>query len=127
MNILIVEDENDVAEIVQEALEALGGRCVRASGAEEADRALVSEHLDAVTLDLGLGSDDGLAWLERLADICPELAHRTLVITGRELEAEAVTRLARCGAGLLAKPFTTEGLTAAVRAQIEHGLRFRRN
>ena len=127
MKILIVEDEADVAEIVQETLEALGGHCVRAADAAEADRALVSEHLDAVTLDLGLGDHDGLAWLERLAYIRPELANRTLVITGRPLGADSVTRLARCGAGLLAKPFTVEGLTDAVRAQIEHALRFSGN
>ena len=127
MNILIVEDEHEVAEIVREMLEELGGRCLHVSDADQADRTLGIETVDAVTLDLGLGDDDGLDWLERLAESRPELAHRTLVITGRPLEAETAMRLARCGAGLLAKPFTAEGLADAVRAQIEHAIRFCRN
>ena len=119
MNILVVEDESYVAEMLRKALEDLGNSCLVARDAEQADT-LLSEHtVDAVTLDLSLPGRGGLDWLETVAESNPELARKTLVITGHRLEAEMIQRLARCGAGVLAKPFTLENLADAVRAQID--------
>ena len=42
----------------------------------------------------------------------------TLVITGSHLDSTLVERLARCGAGVLTKPFTLDALGEAVRSQI---------
>jgi DNA-binding response OmpR family regulator len=123
LKILIVEDEHEVRELLREALESLGGRCVVAGDAGEADRLISEEPVDAVTLDLGLPGNDGVTWLERMAAERPELAQRTLVITGKPLESSLATRLARCGAGILAKPFTMDHLADAVRSQLERGAR----
>lgn len=119
MNILVVEDETDVAEILERALAELGNSCVIASTAAEADRLLDTACVDAVTLDLGIPDRGGLDWLEQVAAARPELARRTLVITGQTLHADTVERLARCGAGVLAKPFTLQHLGDAVRSQLD--------
>lgn len=121
MNILVVEDEEHVADILQRALVELGNSCVIARDAAQADRLLDREAIDAVTLDLGIPDPGGLEWLESVARSRPDLAQKTLVITGRLLEPESVLRLARCGAGLLAKPFTLRHLSDAVRSQLDHG------
>jgi len=41
------------------------------------------------------------------------------IITATQLDPPAIERVARCGAGVLAKPFTLDALTSAVRSQIE--------
>jgi DNA-binding response OmpR family regulator len=127
VKILIVEDEFEVADLLRDVLEARGGRCMLAGNAWEADRLLAESAVDAVTLDLGLPGPGGLEWLERVAVEQPELARRTLVITGQELEPKLALRLARCGAGILAKPFTIENLGDAVRGQLEHSSHDPRN
>ena len=123
MKILVVEDEFEVAELLERMLGELGLRTVIASDAGTADRLLTAEEVDAVTLDLGMPGRGGLVWLESIAATRPDLARRTLVITGMPLEADSVERLARCGAGLLAKPFSRQALQDAVRTQIAHATR----
>ena len=118
MNILVVEDEQPVAEMLCRALEQLGNSCISAHNAESAWQMLEQHPVDAVTLDLCMPGTPGMNWLERVAADRPELARSTLVITGSHLDAALVERLARCGAGVLAKPFTLENLADAVRAQI---------
>jgi two-component system OmpR family response regulator len=118
MRILVVEDEHPVAEMLCRALEALGNDCLCAHDAATATEILREQPVDAVTLDLCMPGQPGMSWLENIAETRPELARSTLVITGSHLDAETVERLARCGAGVLAKPFTLESLAEAVRAQI---------
>ena len=118
MDVLIVEDEREVAELIRESLGRLGYESRIATDAIEADRVLNESHADAVTLDLGMPGRSGVDWLEQIAAERPDLARRTVVITGMALESELVERVAQCGAGILAKPFTQRALEDAVRAQI---------
>jgi DNA-binding response OmpR family regulator len=118
MRILVIEDERHIGEMLCRALESLGNTCVYAQDAAGASEILERQPVDAVTLDLCMPGRHGLSWLEAMADSRPALARNTLVITGSHLEPALVERLARCGAGVLAKPFTMESLADAVRAQI---------
>ena len=118
MDVLIVEDEREIAELIRESLGKLGFASRIAADAAEADRALAESRADALTLDLGMPGRSGLDWLEAMAAERPELARRTVVITGMDLESELVERLAHCGVGILAKPFSLDGLQDAVRAQL---------
>jgi two-component system OmpR family response regulator len=118
MDVLIVEDEREVAELIRESLGRLGYASRIATDAIEADQALRDSNADAVTLDLGMPGRSGVDWLEQIAAERPDLARRTVVITGMALESELVRRVARCGAGILAKPFSQIALEDAVRTQI---------
>ncbi len=118
MDILIIDDEQDIAELIRESLQPLGMNCRIAADADAADRELAHSSVDAVTLDLGMPGRSGLEWLESIAEAQPGLASRTLVITGLALERDLVERLLRCGAGILAKPFSLDGLRDAVRTQL---------
>ena len=111
MEVLIVEDEREIAELIRESLQPLGMQCRIAADASAADRALSERRVDAVTLDLGIPGLSGVEWLEVVASRQPQLARRTLVITGLDLQRDLVERLARCGAGILAKPFSVSGST----------------
>jgi two-component system KDP operon response regulator KdpE len=114
-----VEDEPLVADLIKRLLEDLGNSCLVAPDTDHADRVLEQSAVDAVTLDLGVPGRGGLEWLERVATCRPELARRTLIITGLELEPATVVQVARCGAGLLAKPFSLLDLQEAVRTQLD--------
>ena len=119
MKILVVEDEPIVAELIKRLLEDLGNSCLIAPDADRADRVLQQDEVDAVTLDLGMPGTGGLQWLERIAAEHPELARRTVVITGMDLEPATVERVTRCGAGVLAKPFSLLDLQEAIRTQVD--------
>jgi two-component system response regulator QseB len=116
MKILVIEDELYVADLICTILEEMGASCLLARNAGEADDLLRRREVDGVTLDLGMPGRGGLDWLESLAQSRPELASRTLVVTGMSLEPPARRRLDRCGAGFLAKPFTVEDLQEAIAA-----------
>jgi DNA-binding response OmpR family regulator len=119
MKVMIVEEEGYIAELIQQILENMGNSCVLAETAEVADRILKEQAIDAVTLDLGMpGRRSGLDWLETVVQTRPDLAQRTLIVTGQSLGPEKIERLARCGAGILAKPFSMESLREAVRTQL---------
>jgi DNA-binding response OmpR family regulator len=118
LNILVIEDEAHVAELIRTILEEMGNVCLLARSAEEADRVLDRQAVDAVTLDLGMPGRDGLEWLGSVAGRNPSLARRTLIITGMQLESEVILLVTRYGAGVLAKPFTVDGLQEAVSSQI---------
>ena len=118
MTVLVVEDDRPLAELLRRALEGQGNDCHLAQTTEQADRLIDRHDVDAVTLDLSMPGTGGLVWLESMARARPELARKTLVITGLALEPESISRLARCGAGMLAKPFTLESLNDAVRSQL---------
>lgn len=122
MKILVVEDETQVAEMLERILERLGNRCMHAPDTAVADRLLEDAEVDAVTLDLGVPGAGGLPWLEGMAATRPDLARRTLVITGQHLDPASIERLARCGAGVLAKPFTIDHLRDALRSQVDRPL-----
>jgi two-component system response regulator QseB len=119
MKILVVEDEAHVADMLRRALEGFGNSCVVAQDTATAESLLADGAIDAITLDLAMPGTNGLTWLEGMADSQPDLARKTLVVTGQRLEADAVERVAACGAGVLAKPFTLEHLQEALRSQID--------
>jgi len=118
VNILVIEDEAHVADLIRTILEEMGNFCLLARSAEEADRILAGHSVDGVTLDLGMPGRGGLEWLGTVAGRDPLLARRTLVITGMQLAAETIRRLTGYGAGVLAKPFTVDGLQEAVSSQL---------
>ena len=118
MTILIVDDDSDVADLIQEVLLAHGYRCLRAGNADEADRLLAAEHVDGLTLDMRMPGRSGLEWLDSLAISQPDLARRTLLITGSYLRNEECCRLKGYGAELLFKPFDNDRMVETLQGQL---------
>ncbi len=114
----MVEDEPLVAELIDDALAEAGHECVLARDAEEADRVLARQPVDWITLDLRIPGRDGLDWLTTLFARKPELARRTLVVTGTVLTPQECQSMARCGASLLAKPFRVDDLVELIAKQL---------
>jgi len=66
MRILLVEDDELVADAVIRGLSASGFTVDHAGSAEAARSALAAEHFDLAVVDIGLPGADGLSLLARL-------------------------------------------------------------
>jgi DNA-binding NtrC family response regulator len=118
VRVLVVDDEPYVAELIQQTLESEGHRCITAACTDEAGRAIEAGGVEAMTLDLCMPGGRAVGWLETLAGDHPDLARRTLVVSGSNVTARDRERIEACGAGFLAKPFRLERLKDAFRGQI---------
>lgn len=104
MTFLIVEDDRSVVAFLHEIFEAAGYHSLHAASTRQADLVLSIVVVDAITLDLGMPGPDTLNWLEEIALARPELARKTLVITGRDPDDIEIKRIEKAGAGLRLKP-----------------------
>lgn len=114
MRVLLVEDDDRISRDVMRGLEAAGFTVDRESDGEEAWFRGDTESFDAVVLDLGLPSMDGLAILKRW-----RAAGRTmpvLVLTARGAWTERVEGIEAGADDYLPKPFRMEELIARLRA-----------
>jgi hypothetical protein len=59
-----------------------------------------------------------MEWMQHIAMLAPELIRRTIVLTGNHLPVADRGRIREVGAGLLLKPFDSDGLLEAIRTTI---------
>jgi DNA-binding response OmpR family regulator len=118
--ILVVEDEEAIAEAVRARLEAEGYRVVVAADGPSAIDAHRREHPALVVLDLMLPGMDGL-------EVCRQIQRETwtpvLMLTARTEEADVVAGFAVGADDYLTKPFSLRELVVRVRAilrRMEH-------
>src|SRR6266545_2170004 len=111
--ILVVEDEEAIAEAVRARLASEGYHVEVAHDGPEALRAAGTEPPDLVVLDLMLPGMDGL-------EVCQELQRSdwvpVLMLTARTEEADKVAGFAVGADDYLTKPFSLRELAARVRA-----------
>lgn len=110
MNLLLVEDDDSIAEPLVEGLRREGFEVVRvATGAE----ALAAEEPDLILLDLRLPDVDGFT-------VCRELRARSdvpiIVVSARGEEVDRVVGLELGADDYLVKPFGLRELVARIRA-----------
>lgn len=116
MRILVVEDNDLVADAITRGLEMAGFAVDRASSAERASMALESEHFDLAVLDIGLPGIDGLSLLRRLRSDGKALP--VMVLTARDTLTTKVEALDLGADDFLMKPFEQAELAARCRALI---------
>jgi len=116
MRILIVEDDELVADAVARGLILSGFAVDRAGSAENAESALRAETFDLAVVDIGLPGADGLALVRRLRKDGSGLP--ILVLTARDTLADKVGALDIGADDFLMKPFEQAELAARCRALI---------
>ena len=116
LRVLIVEDENQLARQLANALTAAGYAVDLAGDGEQADFLANTERFDAVVLDLGLPKIDGLTLLHhwRAAGIDAPV----LILTARGSWHEKVLGIDGGADDYMAKPFRIEEVLARIRALI---------
>lgn len=114
MRLLVVEDDDIVADAIMRGLAAANYAVHRASSAEAAHTALLSEEFALAIIDVGLPGADGLSLVRRLrnaGDTTP-----TLILTARCTLADKVKALDLGADDFLSKPFEPAELAARCRA-----------
>ena len=121
-SVLVVEDEEAIAEAVRARLASEGYRVRVVHDGPEAIRAVARERPDLVVLDLMLPGMDGL-------EVCREIQRDdwvpVLMLTARTDEADKVAGLAVGADDYLTKPFSLRELAARVRAIVRRMDRIR--
>jgi len=116
MRILIVEDESALSSQLATALKDAGYAVDCAADGERGDFLAQTEHYDAILLDLGLPTIDGLTLLRRWRDAGVEVP--VLVLTARGSWHEKVQGIDGGADDYVPKPFRIEEVLARLRALI---------
>jgi two-component system copper resistance phosphate regulon response regulator CusR len=113
IRILVVEDEDEIADFVVRGLREEGYAVERAADGEDAWHRLTAAPWDVVLLDWWLPGTDGLALLRRFR----QAGHTTpvLMLTARDAVSDRVRGLDGGADDYLCKPFAFEELLARVR------------
>lgn len=116
MKLLIVDDSslirNRIARILGEGLLPASEIAGMARNGVEAVRAFREHRPELVTMDLTMPEMDGIACIETLVDLDPDV--RILVVSALSDKATAIAALKKGAQGFLYKPFTDEQLAAAL-------------
>ena len=116
MRVLVVEDNDLVADAITLGLMAAGFAVDRAATAEAAVVALGAEHFDLAVVDVGLPGMDGLDLVRHIRDGGSPLP--VMILTARDTLAVKVESLNLGADDFLMKPFEQEELVARCRALI---------
>jgi DNA-binding response OmpR family regulator len=115
LDILLVEDNADLAGNIIDYLEALGHRLHYAADGESGLRDALVNRIDIVLLDLALPNRDGLS-------VCAEIRRRAdrrvpiLMLTARDTLEDKLTGFASGADDYLVKPFSLAELAARIGA-----------
>jgi two-component system alkaline phosphatase synthesis response regulator PhoP len=114
--ILIVEDEEHIAEALQLNLEAAGHSCRRAGNGDTALREILEGGSDLVLLDVMLPGLDGFEVCRRAREQGARLP--ILFLTAKDLESDRVHGLELGGDDYLTKPFSMRELLARLEGML---------
>lgn len=119
MKILMIEDDNMVAESLTLALTSSGYLIDRFSNALDAEIAVATEAYDIVILDLGLPGISGIDFLKKIRH--KKVLIPVLILTAKDSYEERIEGL-DCGANdYVTKPFHLGELEARIRALLRIG------
>ena len=112
--VLIVDDERDIADMLDAYFRLEGYRTLVATSATEAVAA-ARRAPDVILLDVNLPDADGFTVCRQVRDLvaCP-----IIFLTARVEDADAIAGFAAGGDDYVTKPFSLEVLGARVRAQL---------
>lgn len=112
VHVLIVDDEAAIRDILREGLEAEGFIVSEASDRAALFRTLAKEPVDLITLDLGLGREEGLD-LAREIRVTQNVP--IIMITGRSEPIDRVTGLENGADDYISKPFHIREVVMRIR------------
>ena len=114
MRLLLVEDDDLVADAILRGLTAASYAVHRVSSAEAAQAAIAGEEFALAVIDVGLPGVDGLTLVRRLRSAGKSLP--TLILTARCTLTDKVKALDLGADDFLSKPFEAAELAARCRA-----------
>src|SRR4029450_8037176 len=119
MRVLVVEDDNKIAEFVVKGLKQAGYGVDRCADGEEALLLTETTTYDAAIVDLMLPRLDGLSLIQRMR--AKKLRTPVLILSAKASVDDRVRGLEAGGDDYLTKPFAFTELLARVQALIRRG------
>ena len=123
MQILIVEDESEIAQLIKQTLERESFTCQIAHNGLKALELFNQQNPDLIILDLMLPGLDGLEVCTRIRQQSNVKDPYILMLTARGEEIDRVIGLSTGADDYLVKPFSPRELVARVRALLRRSLR----
>ncbi|MCK6405809.1 MAG: response regulator transcription factor [Rhodocyclaceae bacterium] len=120
MRLLLIEDDDALADGVVRALRIAGYLVDRAADGREADTWLSEREYDLVVLDLGLPGLDGSEVLRRLR--ARKQGMPVIVVSAREMLDERIRLLDLGADDYLVKPVAISELEARIRVRLRRGM-----
>lgn len=121
MRILLVEDDEIIAESVAELLRKQGYSVDCSGSLEDGGLKVFEEPYDCIVLDRGLPDGDGISLIPTVREHLPDAS--ILVLTARNRSEDVITGLDSGADDYLGKPFLPRELLARVRALLRRGSR----
>lgn len=121
MRVLLVEDDEKIADFVQKGLSQSGFVVDRVVSAEEAFPLATGEEFDAAVVDIMLPGEDGLSFIERIRS--KGVQTPILILSARRSVDDRVRGLQTGGDDYLVKPFSFTELLARLQALIRRSTR----
>jgi two-component system OmpR family response regulator len=112
--VLVVDDEPNIRELVQVALNFHGCAVTTGATGEDALQLAHAYDPDLIVLDVLLPDIDGFEVCRRLRSVANDVP--VIFLTARDATADTVTGLTIGGDDYITKPFSVEALVARVRA-----------
>lgn len=119
--VLVVDDEPEIAALLEERLRADGLHVATAASGRLAVGALEAGDIDAVISDLRMPDMDGAALADEIRRRWPGLANRILLMTGDALGGDPGGRLAAQGLPIFEKPLDLAALAAELHRRLARG------
>jgi two-component system NtrC family sensor kinase len=116
--VLVVDDEEPLAQMICEALGREGHRAVAVADGRLALEKLARDDYDLIISDMKMPGMDAERMLEEIGRRHPELAERVLLMTGDTVNSEPEEFAARASLELVAKPFDLDELLSRVRKRL---------
>jgi DNA-binding response OmpR family regulator len=116
MKILVVEDQQRLAQLVRQGLTECAYTVTTAASCAAARDALCEDNFDLIILDLGLPDGDGLELLREWRK--SGFNEPVLILSARDAVQDRVKGLDLGADDYLSKPFSLEELLARVRSQL---------
>ena len=113
--ILIIEDEVEIAELISLYLSNDGLESVHAETAEDALEIISSRRIDLIVLDLNLPGMDGFEFLQKLRNT---KKIPVIIVSARQDDADMILGLGIGADDYVTKPFSPKVLVARIRSHL---------
>ncbi len=120
-DILIIEDEQELAQLVQLYLEKEGVHTVLAASAEKGMDLLSQKAFNLIILDINLPGMDGFEFLQQLRT---KSQIPVIIVSAREADEDIIMGLGSGADEFVTKPFAPKVLAARVRALLRRSMIF---
>jgi K+-sensing histidine kinase KdpD len=116
--ILVVDDEQTVADVCQEFLTTEGYQVSVASSGEEALKVLPGLHPDVILTDINMPGISGIEVVRQAKALDPEMC--VIVLTGHASTGNAIDALRQGAYDYVTKPFDLEAVNKIIKSGLAH-------